>query len=241
MKHDSRTVRPRGVTIIEVSLLCALLVLVIAVAMPALAAIGCADARLVSRQNLATLAQAHAAYAGTWSNRQFTMVPDDFGAFGGSCASYLQSGNCIEGVSFGATCDGVEVGALIGCSPSNCGNISLVKPIEFDGANQAEGAYAYPNAKGFQPFVDGRFYSPTFYAPDDVGIYERAVSPLEAMESDVRAKATAPASFNQKGVWHRGTPFRANGVFGQLSADFLVNTSYHWLTVDGIEGRDVLD
>jgi prepilin-type N-terminal cleavage/methylation domain-containing protein len=59
----------------------------------------------------------------------------------------------------------------------------------------------------------------------------------DAMESDARAKATAVAS-GEKGLWHRGTPFGANGYFGAQSYDFLVDTSYHILTTKGILGRD---
>jgi hypothetical protein len=41
-------------------------------------------------------------------------------------------------------------------------------------------------------------------------------------------------------LWSRTTPFGANGYFGTQSYDFLVRTSFHVLTIDGIEGRDVL-
>jgi prepilin-type N-terminal cleavage/methylation domain-containing protein len=46
---------------------------------------------------------------------------------------------------------------------------------------------------------------------------------------------------NQQGwLWSRNTPIGANGYFGGQSYDFLVQTSFHILTTDGIEGRDVL-
>ena len=41
-------------------------------------------------------------------------------------------------------------------------------------------------------------------------------------------------------LWSRNTPFGATGYYGFASYDFLVNTSFHILTTDGIEGRDVL-
>jgi len=41
-------------------------------------------------------------------------------------------------------------------------------------------------------------------------------------------------------LWSRATPFGPNGYFGGQSFDFLVRTSFHVLTIDGIEGRDVL-
>jgi prepilin-type N-terminal cleavage/methylation domain-containing protein len=42
-------------------------------------------------------------------------------------------------------------------------------------------------------------------------------------------------------LWSRNTPFGQSGYFGgQFAYDFLVDTSFHMLTTDGIEGRDVL-
>jgi prepilin-type N-terminal cleavage/methylation domain-containing protein len=61
----------------------------------------------------------------------------------------------------------------------------------------------------------------------------------DAMESDARARATN-TNPGEKGLWHRGTPFGANGYFGAQSYDFLVDTSYHVLTTNGILGRDTV-
>ena len=41
-------------------------------------------------------------------------------------------------------------------------------------------------------------------------------------------------------LWSRNTPLGSNGYYGAQSYDFLVKTSFHILTTDGIEGRDVL-
>jgi prepilin-type N-terminal cleavage/methylation domain-containing protein len=60
----------------------------------------------------------------------------------------------------------------------------------------------------------------------------------DAMESDVRVKQTAPTTDIDKGIWSRTTPFGTNGYFGQQAYDFYVDTSYHILTTDGIQGRD---
>ncbi len=45
---------------------------------------------------------------------------------------------------------------------------------------------------------------------------------------------------SQGSVWSKNTPLGANGYYGGQSYDFLVKTSFHILTTDGIEGRDVL-
>ena len=59
----------------------------------------------------------------------------------------------------------------------------------------------------------------------------------EAMNSERRSFApsggTAP-------LWLRGTPFGFNGFYGARSDDFLVQTSVHYLTTNGIRGRDTL-
>jgi prepilin-type N-terminal cleavage/methylation domain-containing protein len=41
-------------------------------------------------------------------------------------------------------------------------------------------------------------------------------------------------------LWSRNTPYGTNGYYGAYSYDFLVDTSFHVFTTDGIEGRDVL-
>ena len=41
-------------------------------------------------------------------------------------------------------------------------------------------------------------------------------------------------------LWARNTPLGSGGYWGTQSYDFLVSTSFHMLTTDGIEGRDVL-
>ncbi|MBL9147908.1 MAG: prepilin-type N-terminal cleavage/methylation domain-containing protein [Phycisphaerae bacterium] len=67
------------------------------------------------------------------------------------------------------------------------------------------------------------------------------MSVADAMESDTRAKgnnANVPG-MTEKGLWHRGT-WGANGYYGAQSYDFLVDTSYHILTTNGILGRDTI-
>jgi prepilin-type N-terminal cleavage/methylation domain-containing protein len=55
-----------------------------------------------------------------------------------------------------------------------------------------------------------------------------------SMAADNRVAAS------QGSVWSKNTPFGNNGYYGSQSYDFLVKTSFHILTTDGIEGRDVL-
>ena len=63
------------------------------------------------------------------------------------------------------------------------------------------------------------------------------VSCRSAMEADRRLSA---AGGDGGSTWSRNTPFGKTGYFGGQSHDLTVNTSFHILTTDGIEGRDVL-
>jgi len=58
-----------------------------------------------------------------------------------------------------------------------------------------------------------------------------------SMAADQRVSAPGQ---NNGSVWSKNTPLGASGYFGNQSYDFLVSTSFHILTTDGIEGRDVL-
>ncbi len=61
------------------------------------------------------------------------------------------------------------------------------------------------------------------------------VSCRRAMQGDQRSSPQPNGS-----LWSKNTGFGANGYYGGQAYDFLVRTSFHILTTDGIEGRDVL-
>ncbi|MDZ4829046.1 MAG: prepilin-type N-terminal cleavage/methylation domain-containing protein [Phycisphaerae bacterium] len=75
----------------------------------------------------------------------------------------------------------------------------------------------------------------TLFFDGHVGI----MSVADAMESDSRAKSSNADTpgLAEKGLWHR-QPFGADGYYGPQSYDFLVDSSYHVLTTNGILGRD---
>ncbi|MDZ4754892.1 MAG: prepilin-type N-terminal cleavage/methylation domain-containing protein [Phycisphaerae bacterium] len=113
--------------------------------------------------------------------------------------------------------------------------------LEHSWLQHAESAVNSNFAGGNEPWYFNHGYNSapaTLFYDGHVGIMGVA----DAMESDGRAKATAPATQQQKGLWHRGTPFGGDGAgyFGAFTYDFIVNTSYHILTVDGIQGRDTI-
>ncbi|MCA9285621.1 MAG: hypothetical protein KDA22_10415, partial [Phycisphaerales bacterium] len=62
-----------------------------------------------------------------------------------------------------------------------------------------------------------------------------AASTADAMDADQRA-----SNDSGHGLWSRDTPLGANGYYGSIAYDWVVDTSYHVLTIDGILGRDFL-
>ncbi len=58
----------------------------------------------------------------------------------------------------------------------------------------------------------------------------------EAMRDDTRMQFQTGGA---QGLWHRETPFGANGYMINLGYDF-AETSFHILTTDGARGRDIL-
>ncbi|MBL9121489.1 MAG: hypothetical protein JNL80_16390 [Phycisphaerae bacterium] len=53
-----------------------------------------------------------------------------------------------------------------------CANWTVYKAIQFTGVNAGFGSFRLGNAAAFNSFVDGRFYSDTFYSPNDRVTYE---------------------------------------------------------------------
>jgi hypothetical protein len=152
----------------------------LAVALPVLARAGTDSGETRSLSNLRILAAAHEAYSQTFSGKQFGVMPEDAGAVGGNCSSYVNSIACPPPLLLGLGPNGAWWGYYLGsfglCAqysyPGSCGNWVAYKPIEFSGADAGFGSFRLGNATAFNAFVDGRFYSDTFYSPNDRFTYE---------------------------------------------------------------------
>jgi prepilin-type N-terminal cleavage/methylation domain-containing protein len=111
--------------------------------------------------------------------------------------------------------------------------------LEHSWLQNAEGAVNPNFTGGNEPWYFNQGYNSapvTMFFDGHVAI----MSVADAMESDSRAKNNAPAGLAEKGLWNRTSPFGASGYYGNQSYDFLVNTSYHILTTNGILGRDTI-
>ena len=132
------------------------------------------SAEKVSAWNLAVLAQAHDSYAMDWEGRQFTLIDDRVGQANGSLNFFHAKFGCHPAVILGEDAEERVWGWWLGqygCTegaPTNTGNFIINKPFTFNQTNYSYGSFRTVNARGFNSYVDGRWYSPVFYAPDSI-------------------------------------------------------------------------
>ena len=176
----------RAFTFVELLIVIAVATLLIAALLPTLARARGDSGQVTSMNNLQTLSFACAVYAWDFSDRQPTWVPDDAGLYvsqsGGSnwASAYLSGGGCPPQFILGwDTQSGSTLwGYFLGCGnfPGNAGNAPVYQPNSFTAGN-VFGSFRLLNAQMFSQYVDGRFYSDPFYAPNDTRTWE-LVEPL---------------------------------------------------------------
>lgn len=174
-RHQVRAGRPRGTTILEALAGTGCVLVLAAAAVPLLGAVGSESGEARSASNLRVLAGANEAYGTTFAGRQYTAIPEDAGLVNGSCALYLATIACPPQLLLGTGPDGTEWGYFLGtsglCASSGfaggCANWASYKAFNFTGAGTGFGSFRLPNAKAMSSFVDGKFYSDTFYSPND--------------------------------------------------------------------------
>lgn len=99
--------------------------------------------------------------------------------------------------------------------------------------------YAMENSPGVNPaFPSGAipyYWNQSYRSRSNSLFFDgsvRVFSTGEAMLAERRLRGPQ--------LWTRTTPFGTSGYFGNYSADFLVSTSVHFLTANGIRGRDTI-
>jgi type II secretory pathway pseudopilin PulG len=175
MKFEG-TRAPRGLTLVETIIGLGVAAVAVACAVPVIARTGSLSGEARSLSNLRLLNEAHTAYANTFNQRQLTFVPDEAGAYNGSCSAIVAD-FCPPQLILGVSQNGGIWAYYLGggeCAnyPGSCGgNWSAYKPIEFSGFNSYFGSFRLGNTAAFNVFVDGRFYADEFYAPNDTFAY----------------------------------------------------------------------
>ncbi|MEM7229004.1 MAG: type II secretion system protein [Planctomycetota bacterium] len=208
----------RGFTIVELLVVVSIIALLVGILLPAIQK--ARDQALVtkSQANLRNIATAHATYAGEWNDRQFTMIPDNFGRYGtdyGEALSNFQSenGTDIPWAVLGYT--GMFIWGL------NTANPGSYTPIDFDNPDWF-GAFRIIQPRGFSRYMNGRFYDSVFYAPKDRVVLDLAeplfqnpgefIDPDEVEGADIvwSSYCTSPAGMYSPDVYSENN---GNGVY----------------------------
>ncbi|MBT8485595.1 MAG: type II secretion system protein [Phycisphaerales bacterium] len=193
MKRRSRL---HAFTIIELLVAVSIIALLVGILLPAVGKARDQSKLMFSQSNLRNLGTAHESYAAEWADRQFTLVADTIGAWGGSIGTAFQAYYEAAG---GELEEHAHPGAILGwgflentgdfvlfayrtheTNPDeqhdgvlNRANCSLTLPISFESTFGHFGAFRLINVQQFHQYVSGKFYDKVFYAPkDDVVIEE---------------------------------------------------------------------
>jgi type II secretory pathway pseudopilin PulG len=142
-----------GFTVIELLVVISIIALLVGILLPAIGKARDSARVTQSQNNLKQISTACHLYASEWSDRQWTMAPDDLGSYG-SVGAYNSDTSkpplplLIQGWADGGVWSYT--------------NLNL--PINFaDGF----GTFRVPNAKPLSQYVNGKFYDPTYFAPKD--------------------------------------------------------------------------
>ncbi|MHC4416173.1 MAG: hypothetical protein ACYS0G_12905 [Planctomycetota bacterium] len=192
------TKKGTGFAIGELLAVVLVVALLLAAALPVIGKVRGDSGVQQSIDNLVTLGVAHVLYAADWNGRQITWVVDDLAVYG-SVASYNQAqGGCDSpGDPSDPTCHPPILagwgcnGYLYGYWMFNSGHHWAVEPINFGGALSGFGNFRLPTARGLHEYVGGRWYDPTFFAPNDTIPYEVA-EPLFARPCEWPTDANPP-------------------------------------------------
>ncbi|MFO0828520.1 MAG: hypothetical protein U0572_10280 [Phycisphaerales bacterium] len=177
MKHvqlQPRVAR-RGRSVIDVIVGVACIGVIMTVAVPLVAHVGTSSGEAISLNNLRVIGGATDGYAANWTNRQPTWIPDNYGAAGGDCATYLTTIGCPQPMLLGSDPQGGQWiygwGNSGFCASSGqnggCENAEAMVPLTFTTTPASFGSFRLLNTRALNTFVDGRFYSDRFYSPND--------------------------------------------------------------------------
>lgn len=256
MKH-SACHRALGLTLVDVTVTLVIATLFMAAAVILSGAARGRSAEKVSAWNLTVLAQSHNSYALDWEGRQFTLIDDRAGEANGNLSNFYNMFGCHPEMLLGEDSNGAIWGYWLdqyGCTengPSCCvANFVINKPFSFDSAYLSWGSHRMINARGFHEYVDGRWYSPTFFAPDSIGAKNAAEffdneAEFAISQNDLRpvvaysSYITSPAAMFDPGVLRapsQGGWQNPNGGFANAyRSPAMVNAKYPDLKTQMIE------
>ena len=168
-----KTQRQRvGFALPDAIILIVVVLLLLAILTPTIAGTQSSSTLTASLQNLATLSKAYNAYAADWNDRQPTSIVDNFSTYGTSGAAAVTNYSLVHGQAHPPVilgdCNDVTWGYFFPGAGGSPANQTFIVPIDF---STRFGAFRIPNAKHFSTYVNGRYFDPVFYAPNDEAAY----------------------------------------------------------------------
>jgi len=192
--------RNRGFTIIELLVVVSIIGLLLALLVPAIGKARDSALQTQSLSNLRNLGAACNNYGAAWSDRQLTLMYDDFAAnitsLSKTCGKdyYAKTGSCPPSliVGFGgysSNACGSGYGLWAYWTPCQAGvgdwaNVMYELPFVCtetwsDPGTDGNGLWRLPNIQNFNQYVGGKFYDKAFYAPKDKVNLDRAAPAFE--------------------------------------------------------------
>jgi len=215
----------RGFTIVELLVVIGIIAVLVGLLLPAVSKARDQAKITSSQSNLRNLAAAHATYASTWNDSQFTLAVENIAGYAlseglqGAQAAIVQyeaeKGRPYPPVLLGWGAippNGTNAMRMLEIVPTFKKNYALIEPIVFRGAWDPDnnldrfGYFRMPNARQFSQYLSGRFYDPVFYAPKDTVVVEM-MEPTKNMPDEF-----PPLSFLRMA--------RAQGGYGWFDEDF---------------------
>ena len=188
----------RGFTIIELLVVVSIIGLLLALLVPAIGKARDGALQTQSLSNLRNLGAANASYGAAWSDRQLTMMYDDFAqhitSINATCGQqyFQRTGSCPPSLILGfggyssTTCgSGYGLWAYWTPCEASVGSWATVS-YQFPfcmagswGGDEGFGLWRLPNIRNFNQYVGGKFYDRAFYAPKDKVQLDRAAPAFE--------------------------------------------------------------
>ncbi len=195
MLSPRRALRVRALTIVEVvAATAATSVLVAAISATASNLRGASN-EAISMANLMQLGMGQALYAWDHGDLQWCGHQSDFGVGGANCANYVNTIGCPDQHILGWGYSGDLWGYWLGggmCPPNypgNCGNWILYWPNEWGTTNGVSGSWRLTQVRSMHNYINGRYFDPVYYAPNDRITYQRAARYFDAPAEFVSAGA----------------------------------------------------
>jgi len=180
-------IRHRGFAPAEFLVVLGTIAVLVALILPALEKTRSQASESGSISNLQALHAAQMLYAADWSDRQVQYLADGFSSYGTSATSALQGWNAQNGVhppmtlGWGAVGSSGPVTLYAYFLNAHLANVHVHVPLIFPGAAGSQfvsyTSFRSSNARPLHNYLNGKFYDPLYYAPDDVVLRHR-VEPL---------------------------------------------------------------